>query len=126
MGELGAVDGKYAKLRELYPDDSKHGSRRFPWAPPQPTYCLPKTEKEFQAEHDKAFAEFNAVLAEGKASGVLTTAPRVKKPKVELSEPAKALAAVVGDACPEDVATMVAKHNARSGYEPGDEEEEAL
>jgi hypothetical protein len=75
MKELEAVDGKYAGLLSLYSHSDRDG---FPWTPPQPFYSLPKTEKEFQAEYDKAISEFDAVLAEGEAMGILTTAPREK------------------------------------------------
>jgi hypothetical protein len=77
MGELNAVDGKYAKLRELYPDSTDN--HRFPWTPPLPGYCLPKTVTEFEREYEKATGNFHTVLAEGEAMGALTTAPREKE-----------------------------------------------
>jgi len=48
---------------------------------------------EFQVKYDAAFAEFKAALEEGKALGILTTAPREKKHPA-----AKALAAAVDGA----------------------------
>jgi len=100
MQELtDGVGGKYDKLRELYADNHGWGDRRYPWAPPCENYELPETEKEFEAQWEKSFAEFDKVLAEGKAAGELTDAPREKKTSAadtEVSEPAKALAAVDG------------------------------
>jgi len=57
-----------------------------------------------RAEYDAAEEKFNTVLAEGKAMGVLTTAPREK-----LSGPAKALAAAVDGA---DVPRICAEEEA--------------
>lgn len=68
---MEGVDGKYDRFRALYPE----GGDAFPWTPPRTDYGVPKSEKEFQAEYDAAIAEFDAVLEEGKAAGVLTTAP---------------------------------------------------
>lgn len=80
QGEFDAMDGlyddKYGNLLELYP--SNGDDHRFPWTPPTKGYDLPKTREEFQAECDKAWGEFDAVMAEGKAAGVLTDAPRIK------------------------------------------------
>lgn len=75
MGELLAVNNKYAELLELW-----SGKDGYPWTPPTPDNRLPKTEKEFQAEYDKATSDFNIVLAEGEATGVLTTEPKEKEP----------------------------------------------
>lgn len=75
------VDGEYEKLLWLYAEDEGRGDHRYPWTMPSKGYELPKTEKEFETQWEKAIAEFDKVLAEGKAMGVLTTEPR-KKPTV--------------------------------------------
>jgi hypothetical protein len=75
----------YANLLKLWGGEQNG----YPWTPPTKDYQLPKTEKEFQTEYDKATAEFHKVLAEGEAAGVLTTAPREKKSKAEMHPAAK-------------------------------------
>lgn len=92
INEMTAMRG-YAGLLELWTRDPEHGDDQYPWMPPCKGYCLPKTEKEFEAEYGKAFAEFDKILAEGKAMGVLTDAPREKKP---MHPAVKKLAEVVG------------------------------
>jgi hypothetical protein len=105
MKELtDGVDGDYAGLLNLWGDTQPN---QLPWTPPAKDYKLPKKEKEFQIEYDKAIAEFDAVLEEGKAQVVLTTEPKKRfslkaslaqaeaLPEEPLSEPARALAAAV-------------------------------
>jgi hypothetical protein len=65
----------YAELLKVYTGEV---GGQFPWTPPHKDYRLPKTEAEFEAEHEAAFAEFSKVLKEGKALGILTDAPREK------------------------------------------------
>ena len=80
MKEFEVVDTHmtdYGKLLGLW------GGKRdaYPWTPPSKGYTLPKTLKEFEAEYDAAFKEFDKVIAEGQAMNVLTTKPKEKKAK---------------------------------------------
>ncbi len=59
MDELSAVGRDYAHLLNLW-----SGEDGYPWTPPTPTCRLPKTEKEFQAEYDKATTDFNRAFDE--------------------------------------------------------------
>ncbi len=91
MEFANGVNRDYKRFLELYRPDGD--DRKYPWTPPQKGYSLPKTEKEFLAQNDAASEEFNKLLDEGIAKGVLTTAPR------ETQHPAaKALAATVDGA----------------------------
>jgi hypothetical protein len=63
-------DGRYAAFFAAYTEPD--GEHSFPWTPPEKEYRLPKTEEEFHTVNEAAFAEFQKVLEEGKALGILT------------------------------------------------------
>lgn len=88
---------RFEQLRDLYDNNDGHGGENiYPWTPPTQGYCLPKTYKEFQTQYDAAIAEFDAVMKEGMAAGVLTLGTREH--------------AVVGKPVPDVVSETESKH----------------
>ena len=67
------VDGDYARLLQLWGDPEDQGGpwHGYPWVPPSPSYRLPKTEKEFNAEYDAAFVEFDAMIARKQGANMI-------------------------------------------------------